>query len=79
MENQIPQRLTTPEAAKYVGLSASLLNKLRCRGGGPTFLKLCDRVLYDRTALDAWLAENTRRSTSEYQTEAAGGWAVVAA
>jgi len=66
MENQVPQRLTTPQAAAYSGLSASLLNKLRCRGDGPPYLKLCDRVLYDRTDLDAWINAHRRHSTSEY-------------
>jgi len=68
MDNQVSQRLTTLEAAKYAGVSASLLNKLRCRGGGPPFLKLCDRVLYDRADLDAWIYSHRRTSTSEYQS-----------
>ena len=38
------QRLSVREAAQYLGLSASTLNKLRVFGGGPTFLKLGRRV-----------------------------------
>lgn len=67
MDNAVPQRLTTPQAAAYTGLSASLLNKLRCRGGGPPYLKLCDRVLYDRADLEAWINSHRCHSTSEYQ------------
>lgn len=53
------------EAAAYTGLSASTLNKLRVFGGGPVFLKLGHRVVYDQTDLDAWLNGKRRRSTSD--------------
>jgi excisionase family DNA binding protein len=58
------QRLNTREAARYTGLSARTLEKLRIVGGGPEFLKPTRRVLYERTALDAWLSSKRRRSTS---------------
>jgi len=51
------------EAAARVGLSVSMLNKLRCRGGGPAFYKLGAAVFYDPADLDAWLAERRRTST----------------
>lgn len=60
-----PQRLPVYEAANYLGLSSSTLNKLRVFGGGPIFLKLGRRVVYDKTDLDAWLAHRRRRSTSD--------------
>jgi predicted DNA-binding transcriptional regulator AlpA len=53
------------EAASRTGLSVSTLNKLRVFGGGPTFVKLGRRVVYDPADLDAWLAARKRRSTSE--------------
>lgn len=59
-------RMPTPEAAAYVGLSASTLNKLRVFGGGPAYLKLRRKVLYERSDLDAWLADKKHGSTSEY-------------
>lgn len=71
MDNEVSRRLTTPQAAAYAGLSASLLNKLRCRGDGPPYLKLCDRVLYDRADLDAWINAHRRQSTSEYEPSGA--------
>ena len=60
-----PIRLTVQAASRHVGLSASTLNKLRVFGGGPVFLKLGRRVVYDETDLDAWLAMKRRRSTSD--------------
>ena len=58
--------LRTPEAAKYVGLSASMLCKHRVFGTGPTFLKIGKPVFYDVRDLDAWLAQHRRSSTSTY-------------
>jgi predicted DNA-binding transcriptional regulator AlpA len=53
-------------AALYVGLSASTLNKLRCAGGGPKFLKLTrSAVRYAVADLDAWIEARRRGSTSE--------------
>ena len=48
-------------AAKYLGLSESMLKRLRAKGTGPKFLKLdigknC-RVVYLRKELDQWLDE----------------------
>ncbi len=61
----------TREAAKFVALSESQLNKLRVFGGGPEFIKLGARVLYEVQALEAWIARNRRRSTSDIGGEAA--------
>lgn len=58
-------RLSVDAAAEYVGLSASTLNKLRVFGGGPVFLKLGRRVVYDVADLDGWLNQRRRVSTSE--------------
>lgn len=60
--------LTVDQAASYVGLSASTLNKARCLGGNatPKFLKLtARRVGYRKSDLDAWLTSRTRTSTSD--------------
>jgi|LNFM01.2.fsa_nt_gb predicted DNA-binding transcriptional regulator AlpA len=57
--------LRTQEAAEYCGSSASTLEKLRLTGGGPVYSKLGRRVVYLVEDLDAWLAENRRRSTSD--------------
>jgi excisionase family DNA binding protein len=57
--------LATSEAADYLGLSSSFLNKLRCTGGGPAYIKLGRRVLYPLSELDCWLETNRRKSTSD--------------
>jgi predicted DNA-binding transcriptional regulator AlpA len=60
------ERLPVEQAAIYTGLSVSTLNKLRVFGGGPEYLKLGRRVLYERAALLSWMETRRRRSTSEY-------------
>jgi predicted DNA-binding transcriptional regulator AlpA len=59
------QRLSGPEAAHYLGISASTLSKLRVFGGGPKFYKLGRRVVYDSSDLDDWFAARQRSSTSD--------------
>ena len=46
--------LRTKEAARLLGLSASFLNQLRVKGGGPPFVKVGRAVLYDPSALLGW-------------------------
>jgi predicted DNA-binding transcriptional regulator AlpA len=57
--------LRTSGAAAITGLSISTLNKLRCAGGGPVFLKLGRAVRYDPRDLNEWLAGKRLRNTSE--------------
>lgn len=57
--------LSVDAASRHIGLSVSTLNKLRVFGGGPVFLKLGRRVVYDLADLDAWLSTKRRRSTSD--------------
>jgi predicted DNA-binding transcriptional regulator AlpA len=57
--------LNTKEAAKYVGLSKSSLDKLRIYGGGPLFIKVGARVVYDKVDVDAWLASKKVANTSQ--------------
>lgn len=59
--------MTTQEAAAYVRLSPSLLNKLRLTGGGPVFVRLAGRAIrYRQSDLDAWVAASAMASTSAY-------------
>jgi len=48
--------LRVKQAAEYVGLSKSFLDKARCYGGGPTYVKLGATVIYRSDDLDAWIA-----------------------
>lgn len=58
--------ITTEEAAQFLGLSTSSLNKSRLTGDTPTFLKLGRAVRYRVGDLREWLGTKRRRSTSEY-------------
>ena len=58
--------LDTQAAAERVGLARATLAKLRVTGGGPPFIKLGARVLYESADLEAWVAaQGKRRSTSD--------------
>jgi hypothetical protein len=46
------------------------MNKLRCTGAGPIFIRLGRRVIYDTRDLDAWLNAARRCSTSDTGEEA---------
>jgi hypothetical protein len=63
--------LTTKEAAFYVRLSESSLEKKRVSGDGPEFLKVGKAVRYEQTALDAWMQSDRRTSTGESLTATA--------
>lgn len=58
-------RMSVDEAASYLGISVSSANKWRLYGRGPVYLKLGRRVVYERAALDAWIATKRRTSTSD--------------
>ena len=60
-----PVNLKTPQAAQYLGLAVSTLNKWRCHGGGPEFIKLGRAVRYRRDDLDAFVEARRKSSTSE--------------
>jgi predicted DNA-binding transcriptional regulator AlpA len=51
------------DAANYVGLSKSTLDKLRMGSDGPNYLKVGRAVIYHVADLDAWLASKRRAST----------------
>jgi hypothetical protein len=58
--------LDTFQAAERTRLARATLAKLRVTGGGPPFLRLGAKVLYDADDLDVWIAaQGKRRSTSD--------------
>ena len=63
--------LSTGQAAQRLGVSISYLNKLRLYGGGPVFVKIGSKVVYDPADLAAWIEARKHRSTSEYPEPAA--------
>ena len=74
-------RLTVEPAAEYVGVSRSMLDKLRTAGGGPRFIKLGKKVLYDTLDLDRWCESNKQESTARLASRAprsaASRWRIV--
>jgi predicted DNA-binding transcriptional regulator AlpA len=55
--------LRTPQAAEYLGLSTSTMEKMRLRADGPRYAKLGRLVVYAITDLDAWVDVHKRTST----------------
>lgn len=59
-------RLTTKDAASYIGMSMSWLNQSRCRGAGPVYMKLGGHVRYSIKDLDNWLDEQRRTAVYDF-------------
>jgi len=59
------RKLPVQEAANFLGLSKSWLDKRRLFGGGPHYLKLGRRVVYDLRDLENWAIGKKRRNTSQ--------------
>ncbi len=68
--------LTTREAARYVRLGTSTLERKRLDGTGPPFVKLGTgkraRVVYRRSELERWLLGLSFVSTSQYRPTGRG-------
>jgi excisionase family DNA binding protein len=58
-------RRTVKEAADYIRCGVSTLNKLRVKGGGPRYIKIGGKILYDDADIDKWLDDHKRGSTSD--------------
>lgn len=56
--------ITVNQAADYLGLAVSTLNKWRCHGGGPVFIKMGRAVRYRIEDLDSFITIHVRKSTS---------------
>ena len=58
--------LRVREAAARLGLSKSTLDKMRCDGRGPRFVKITNKLVgYDPADLDAYAEARKRQSTSD--------------
>jgi len=61
-----PRVLRTPDAAQYLGLTASTLEKMRLFGNGPRFVRLGLRAVgYAISDLDSFIEARRRDSTSD--------------
>jgi len=56
--------LTTSEAAQKLRRKKSCLEAWRCRGGGPTFIKMGRGVFYRDVDLETFIEAGARKSTS---------------
>lgn len=58
--------MSTPEAARYLGVAPNTLEIWRSTGRySLPFEKIGSKVRYRKSALDRWLAERTTTSTGE--------------
>ena len=64
-ESVEPRAWNVDTAARYTGLTISTLNKMRCNGTGPRFIRLAPmRIAYLREDLDAWIDAKPRLLTT---------------
>lgn len=69
----MPGALLDPKAAAlFLGLSEWTLAEWRCKGNGPRFVKLGNRVRYTPAVLAAWVESQSAASTSEHDERKAG-------
>ena len=58
----MPELMTTREVAELLRRPVETLRYWRWRGEGPPAFKVGRRVMYRRSALEAWLAERERET-----------------
>jgi predicted DNA-binding transcriptional regulator AlpA len=56
--------LDTRKAAEFLGISRSLLSKLRLIGNGPRYIKIGRLCIYLQKDLSAWRERYARHNTS---------------
>lgn len=66
-----PIRYKADKAAEFLGVSVTTLSKWRWLGKGPKFVRIGRSIRYPLESLQAYVAENTHQSTSEYPTSPA--------
>jgi excisionase family DNA binding protein len=58
--------ISTPEAAEYLGVSESYLNKARHFGRGPPYVRFGRAIRYSRDVLDDWAEQRTTTGIRDY-------------
>ncbi len=66
-ENPATIVMSVRQAALYLGLAVSTLNKWRCHGGGPVFIKMGRAVRYRQEDLEAFMLGRKATSTTFVQ------------
>jgi len=63
---ETPIQMSSPDAAKSLGIATYTLRAWRMKGTGPQYTKIGGRAYYAMTDLDAWVASHPRyRNTAE--------------
>ena len=55
-EKPIPEYLTTGELSKLVNITVNALERMRCEGRGPPFVRFGRSVRYHWPTVQAWMA-----------------------
>lgn len=63
------ERLNTLDAAAYLRMSPSWLNKSRLYGTGPVYMKTGGRVQYETSDLDDWLRSSRRTAVYDFAND----------
>ncbi len=58
--------LSVPRTSEFLGVAPSTLAKWRVVGNGPAFVRVGGRIMYRRTALDAFIDARSYPHTSAY-------------
>ena len=64
ISNAMSRRVHRREAAVFLGVSLSWLDKSRMTGTGPIYITIGGRVVYDEADLEAFLTSNRRTQIS---------------
>jgi hypothetical protein len=56
--------LDPAQVATEYGIPKATLATLRCRGGGPLYIKRGAKITYERVDIEAWLNASKRANTS---------------
>lgn len=57
--------LDTTQAASYLNIARRTMERWRCEGYGPNFIRIGRVVRYSDSALEDWIQRQTRTSTSQ--------------
>lgn len=60
VQNKSNSVMTVQQASEYLGLAVSTLNKWRCQGGGPVFIKMGRAVRYRIEDLEKYVITKKR-------------------
>jgi len=61
--------MKTQEAADFLGVSVSWLNKSRMTGCGPVYLKLGGNVRYQQSDLEEWMSAQRRTAIYDFAND----------